>query len=417
MHQAAVNILTANDRGGFTIPTSRLYPYQWNWDSAFAALGFARFDRRRAWTEIEMLFAAQWDNGMVPHIIFRSNDPDYFPGPDIWQSGTEPASSGHSQPPVATSVVRWLLQNNAPQDRDHALHLFPSMLAYHRWFHAHRDPDNTGLVATIHPWESGRDNCPDWDSGLNGMDVDPDLGDYVRRDTSHVDASERPNQFQYDRFLTIIKFGRECQWDSKQLYRKGPFLMVDPGIQFILLRADRDLLAMAKEFDRPETELQEISTWIERSSAASEKLWNSQARAYCALDLRSGHMSDAMTSASMLALYAKAGTDEHRNQLMERAGEILHEVKYAFPSWDPTHAKFEAKRYWRGPVWAIMNYMIARGLEEHENISMAQRVQEDTRKLITQSGYFEYFDPLTGEGCGGDDFTWTAAVQLAIESH
>ena len=124
-----------------------------------------------------------------------------------------------------------------------------------------------------------------------------------------------------------------------------------------------------------------------------------------------------MTSASMLALYAKAGTDEHRNQLMERAGEILHEVKYAFPSWDPTHPKFEAKRYWRGPVWAIMNYMIARGLEEHENISMAQRVREGTRKLITQSGFFEYFDPLTGEGCGGDDFTWTAAVQLAIESH
>ena len=415
MQQAAVNILTENDRGGFTIPTSRLYPYQWNWDSAFAALGFARFDRLRAWTEIEMLFAAQWPNGMVPHIVFRSNDPDYFPGPDIWQSGTEPASSGHSQPPVATSVVRWLLQNNATEDREHAEHLFPRMLAYHRWFHTHRDPDNTGLVATIHPWESGRDNCPDWDSGLEGMEVASDLGEYVRRDTSHVDASERPNKFQYDRFLTIIKFGRECNWDSEEIYRNGPFLMVDPGIQFILLRADRDLLAMAEEFKRPANEIEEINGWIENSAAASDRLWNPDASAFCAFDLRSNQMSDALTSASMLALYGHAGSDEHRAQLTTRAKEILSEVKYAFPSWDPTHPKFEAKRYWRGPVWAIMNYMIALGLDEHEEQAMAVRVREDTIALINQSGYFEYFDPITGAGCGGDDFTWTAAVQLDLE--
>lgn len=414
MQQAAINILTANDRGGFTIPTSRLYPYQWNWDSAFAALGFAQFDRLRAWTEIEMLFAAQWQNGMVPHIIFRSNDPDYFPGPDVWQSGTEPASSGHSQPPVATSVVRWLLENGASEDHQHAEDLFPKMLAYHRWFHTHRDPDNTGLVATIHPWESGRDNCPDWDSGLNGMEADPNLGDYVRRDTSHVDADERPSQFQYDRFLTIIKFGRECNWNSEELYRNGPFLMVDPGVQFILLRADRDLLAMGKQFKRPDAELQEISAWIEHSVQGSEKLWNKEANAFCALDLRSGQLSEALTSASMLALFARAGSDEQRASMIKRSADILGEVKYAFPSWDPTHPKFESRRYWRGPVWAMMNYMIAMGLEEHEELELASRVRNDTKALISNAGYYEYFDPVTGAGCGGNDFTWTAAVQLAL---
>ncbi|MGI9505967.1 MAG: MGH1-like glycoside hydrolase domain-containing protein, partial [Geminicoccaceae bacterium] len=67
----AIEILQANDRGGYTVPTSRLYPYQWNWDSAFVALGFAAFDQDRAWREIEMLFEGQWDDGMVPHILFR----------------------------------------------------------------------------------------------------------------------------------------------------------------------------------------------------------------------------------------------------------------------------------------------------------------------------------------------------------
>ena len=30
--EQARNILRQNDRGGYTVPTERLYPYQWNWD-------------------------------------------------------------------------------------------------------------------------------------------------------------------------------------------------------------------------------------------------------------------------------------------------------------------------------------------------------------------------------------------------
>ncbi|GIS37190.1 MAG: hypothetical protein Ct9H90mP9_2200 [Pseudomonadota bacterium] len=39
----------------FTVPTERLYPYQWNWDSAICALGWQSFDEARAWKEIRML--------------------------------------------------------------------------------------------------------------------------------------------------------------------------------------------------------------------------------------------------------------------------------------------------------------------------------------------------------------------------
>ena len=50
--------LRANDRGGYTVPTARLYPFQWNWDSAFVAMGWATFDIARAWDEIELLLRA-----------------------------------------------------------------------------------------------------------------------------------------------------------------------------------------------------------------------------------------------------------------------------------------------------------------------------------------------------------------------
>ena len=83
----AVGILKENDRGSYTVPTAGLYPFQWNWDSCLTALGQAHFDEARAWTEIETLFAHQWDDGMVPHIVFHQLDDGYFPGPDVWATG------------------------------------------------------------------------------------------------------------------------------------------------------------------------------------------------------------------------------------------------------------------------------------------------------------------------------------------
>ena len=68
---AARDILRRNDRGGYTVPTDALYPFQWNWDSAFCAMGFATFDIDRALTELEFLYSGQWASGLVPHIMFH----------------------------------------------------------------------------------------------------------------------------------------------------------------------------------------------------------------------------------------------------------------------------------------------------------------------------------------------------------
>ena len=105
MDERAQEILRANDRGGYTVPNGRVYPFQWNWDSAFVALGFATFDQDRAWRELETLFEAQWPDGFVPHIVFWKDDAGYFPGPAVWGTGRSPLTSGITQPPVASSSV------------------------------------------------------------------------------------------------------------------------------------------------------------------------------------------------------------------------------------------------------------------------------------------------------------------------
>jgi alpha,alpha-trehalase len=79
----------------------------------------------------------------------------------------------------------------------------------------------------------------------------------------------------------------------------------------------------------------------------------------------------------------------------------------------PDSPEFDQRRYWRGPVWAIVNWMLGDGLARHGHAGLADRLRRDTRRLIEHAGFCEYYDPLTGEGLGGGAFSWTAAVGLA----
>lgn len=412
----ARSILKENDLGGYTIPTKGLYPYQWNWDSAFVARGFQTFDPDRAWTEIETLFEGQWDDGMVPHIVFRKDDPSYFPGPAVWGTNRALPTSGHSQPPVVATIVRDIYEADREAGEIRARALFPKILAWHRWFHRYRDPQGLGIIAVIHPWESGRDNTPDWDGPLQAVDTS-NVKPYVRKDTSHVDPSMRPLKADYDRYLAIVDFGRSCGWDAERVALDCPFFVADPGMTFILLRADRDLLALAKELGEKQA-ADEIEEWIERAeTGAIRHLWSDKAEGFVSRDLRKDRLMDGISSASFLSVYAGI-SDERTNAAFARQFDrIGGKVRYLMPSWDPEDNRFEHLRYWRGPVWAVVNSMIGRGLLEAGDIARAERIRADTASLIETSGFAEYYSPVTGAGAGGGTFSWTAAVWLFFARH
>ncbi len=407
LDERAREIMRGNDRGTHTVPTARMYPHQWNWDSAFAALGFATFDRERAWAELESLLGAQWPNGLVPHIVYRRDDDDYFPGSEYWGVDRTPPTSGVSQPPVAASLALELYRQEPQAGEARLRALYPRLLAWHRWFHTARAPDGDGVIAVVHPWESGRDNSPDWDSGMAGVVVAPDLAHYTRRDTGHVDAGMRPTQLDYDRYLTIIRFGRECGWDDAKMLAEGPLLVIDPAMTFVLLRADRDLAAIARTLGES-AEADALEARAARSAEAAAGLWSEEAGAYLAHDVRSDARVESVCIGAFAAFWAGLGGA----RLAETLERSLEGVAHALPSADPAGATFDAKRYWRGPVWPQMNYLVSRGLAESGYDALAVRLRDDLTTLIARAGFRECFSPVDGAGSGGSEFTWTAAIWL-----
>ena len=63
--ERATAVLRANDRGRYTVPAGHLYPHQWAWDSAFAAIGWSVLDADRALVELETLLDGAWPDGRV----------------------------------------------------------------------------------------------------------------------------------------------------------------------------------------------------------------------------------------------------------------------------------------------------------------------------------------------------------------
>ncbi|MEM8838134.1 MAG: trehalase family glycosidase, partial [Pseudomonadota bacterium] len=411
-----IAILKENDRGGYTIPTRGLYPFQWNWDSAFVALGFATFDEIRAWQEIESLMEGQWLNGFLPHIVFRRDDPDYFPGPVEW--GTERhhwiPTSGITQPPVLATIVRELFMTGTPAiARERARAIFPKVLAWHRWYHSPREIGETGMIAVAHPWESGRDNLPDWDLPLHNVDIS-DLVPYERKDVTHVNQDMRPQQFDYDRYVRLVHFGRDNAWDGTIMKDQNPFWVADVGVTAILLRADRDLLAMAHAFEFVEA-VSEIEAWIARGEEGIDRLWNDQVFAYTSFDVRTDQRADMLNGGTLLPFYAGVADPLRVDILFGHMDRWWQRCEFGVPSFDPDHRLFDSIRYWRGPIWAVVNWLIARGLRDMGYEDRAARVQDNTISLIEAAGFRENFCPATGLGCGGHDFSWTAAIWLNLK--
>ena len=416
LDEAARSILRANDRGGYTVPNGRVYPFQWNWDSAFVALGFDTFDRDRAWTEIETLFKAQWDDGFLPHIVFWKDDPGYFPGPAVWGTDKQPVTSGITQPPVAATSLRKLWESakaagEADAYRGRLDALFPKLLAWHRWFATYRDADQRGVVIAMHPWETGRDNSPEWDAPGEPIDVSG-VGDYVRRDTSHLYSKMRPTKLEYDRYLALVQFGRSTGWDHARIAADNPFRVADVGMSMILLRANRDLAALADELGKPD-DAAEIRGWVARAEQGIGWLWNDEVGAWCSRDLLTGRSSGLITSASFLSFYAGLRDAERDVATLANFDRIAGMVEFVAPSLDPADPGFQMIRYWRGPVWAVVNYMIGTGLAEAGDEERAGRVRADTLELMRRNGFYEAYSPIDGSGSGGDDFSWTAAIWLA----
>ena len=427
----AAEVLRRNDMGEWTRASPTLYPHQWSWDTGFIAIGLAHLDTRRAARELTSLFAHQWRNGKVPHIVFNPDAPpdSYFPGAEHWSSaGTfpdappaPPYTSALCQPPThALGALRvWELAGRDEEGfaRGFLREIFPKLIAWHRYLATYRDPEGSGLVTIYHPWESGTDNSPRWDAALEAVEVG-DLPSYERQDLNHVDhPDERPTDEEYVRFLWLVELIKRARCDEGALNDSHPFLVKDVLCSAILVAANEALVEIARVVGASEEDVALIEGWIGRGREGLEERWDQELGLCLDYDLR----RDAPLRARTIAGFAPLVAGGIEAGELEAALRTLYSPYFLGypklrrplpPSTSPEEPRFHPRNYWRGPMWPVMAWLFWRSLELAGEVERAQAMRRAALQELAEGGFAEYFEPFTGEPLGSDNQSWTAAVAL-----
>lgn len=426
LQEKAIEILNNNWKGNFSIPCANLYPFQWKWDSGFIAIGFAHFNMQNAEKEIETLLDAQWENGFIPHIVFHTENDSYFPGASFHRSDLHPLASkkykstGMTQPPVTGFVLEemYKISKDKSQTLKYLETVIDKVYFNHEYFYNHRDPKNEGLVYIYHNWESGTDNSPIWDDIWATMN--PPNYTFERRDTTHVDASERPTKREYDHYLHIIEIAKEHHYSDEKIAELSPFLVQDPLFNAMLIKSNESLIQLYQEIGGNADKIDQLKKWQAQSiKSFNEKLYDDELGAYIHYDLRNEKPLRYLSSSSFAPLFANIPSQERADKMVKVMLEKFGgEHQYLCASFNPDSDRFNPKKYWRGPVWINLNWMLFYGLKNYDYNAISERVKQDSIDLIAKNGFYEYFDSrkemhTDGKaGYGGGDFSWSAALLL-----
>lgn len=432
--ESAKAVLDGNRAGDSTKPSPDLYPHQWMWDSCFIAIGVSNYDPERAQKEIKALLRGQWLNGMVPQIIFNPTAGGYFPGPDVWQSERSPhappgvSTSGITQPPVLATAALAAYGRDPDRSRAEAFarEVYPKIKAYHEFLYRERNPDGSGLIVVVHPWESGLDNSPPYlDAGSRvQMTYRPR---YTRLDTRHVSAANRPTDKDYDLFVWLLERMREVDYSWETYLRDAPLQVEDVLFNCILANANRDLQSLAEALGIvEEDERGRVSPFLKYGTeqAIQRKLWDEESGLYHSFDRAHGALLTDPTVASLMPLTlrhsgAEPGSEDEvagRRARLEASFDDTRRFAtggYLCPTTALSSRRFDGENYWLGPVWVNTNWLLSNGASP----SLAGRLRSDILELGALSGYREYFNPFTGRGYGTDRFSWSAALTIDILSN
>lgn len=430
VEQVCKQVLEENWRDGHTIPAGGLYPHQWLWDSCFNAIGLRNIDVGKAQQELRNLLRGQWANGMLPHMIFADND-KHSQDRKIWQSWRNPNSpddlntSGMTQPPMlAEAVVKVGEKLKTTERRSWYQDMYPALLAHHEWLYRDRDPHQEGLVILIHPWESGLDNSPPWTQQLylhskpwwitfvEKTNLDK-IALLFRRDTQHVPPGQRLNNIDALLYYSVLQRLRRKNWDTETILNRSHFAVEDVAFNSILVRANTQLIKIAKTIGHAlPSSLKES---MQQTEDSLDKLWDGYYKQYFSRNFVTHKLIKEPSIASLLPLYAGTIPKERAQELVESIQDNeLYGTEFPIPSVPLTSDYYKELGYWQGPTWINTNWLIVDGLRRYGFDELAERISKQSILAVDKHGPYEYFSAKTGEPAGAKNFSWTAALTIDL---
>lgn len=342
-------------------PVSRIWNLNWggyvlfDWDTFFAAAMAATGHRDLAYANAIEIIREATAEGFVPN----------YGRTDGWKS------VDRSQPPVGSPTLlrlyrqfgeQWILRDT-----------FDALLRWNRWFPQHRDVD--GYLV----WASDRDTPP----------PSPDDGSVGTKQGA-----------MYESGLDNSPMFDEAPFDPKT----QKLLQADVGLMGFYVADCNALAEIADLLDRG-TEARELRDRGARYAARLQTLWDNERGIYLNKNLQTGAFNPRLSPTNFYPLLGRVPSAEQARRMI--AGHLLNPAEFGgewmLPSIARNDPAFKDQEYWRGRVWAPMNYLVYLGLLNYDEPAARRQLAERSLALfqkewLAKGHVHENYNAITGEG-------------------
>jgi hypothetical protein len=298
-------------------------------------------------------------------------------------------SNGHgfrtldrSQPPVGSLAVREVYRES--RNKDFLERAFHRLLKWNRWWSATRNVD--GLLA------------------LGSTAYTPQVGSYWESQEGGVGG----------RYGAALESGL----DNSPLYDDIPFdatrellVLHDVGLNSLYIADCRTLAELADILHRP-AEANELRAREQSYRSQMQRLWCDKTGMFLNRRIDSAVFSERLAPTHFYALLADVPSDSQASRMINE--HLLNENEFwgqwVLPSIARNDPAFPDQAYWRGRIWAPMNFLVYVGLRRYPKAGttaatgLAARSSQLLLKEWEQHRHVhENYSPLTGQGCDRDD--------------
>jgi hypothetical protein len=360
---------------GHTFPNRKTYPHQWLWDSCFASIAWAAVgEPERGVRELGNALSAQFADGFLPHMRYAFPNTERGPRTDV---------SSFTQPPIHAHAARVLAAHGPLPDG-----MVERIGRALEWLWQYRrTPD--GLLFLVHPWESGADDSPRWDSWV---------ADYLgARDFRRL-RWRRPKWSRFDRHLvaaTVFDIEGAAVDSAEFVAAPAAFnaLAGHAALEYAALSGDQSWAARAAEL----AEVMDRQMWSE-----AEGLWSDVAIG------GGGESVHIPTLDGVLPALLTANSDRAERALNQLQTEGRFAARYGPTFVARTHPAYRPNEYWRGTAWMQMSYLARLAALRWDRTDLADQIADCSRRAALRSKFAEHWNPESGRGRGAIPLTWGA---------
>ncbi|MPZ53272.1 MAG: hypothetical protein GEU79_11160 [Acidimicrobiia bacterium] len=374
----------------FVCPSSETYPFQWFWDSCFHAIALAHVDVERAESELTSLVANQHDDGFISHITFWQRERYEESVANYAIALRNRWLTDEMQPPLLAEAIE-AVTSRGPGD-EFLREILPSAVRFYDWLDRVRDPDGDGLVAVVHPDETGLDHSPKFQEYLGASS----LGDWT------------------DAWYRLASRYDEVDRVTEAIFDLDAFVVEDVMVNTIYIE---NLRVLASQLERTgdESSAHRFRSRADRAMASLlDKCWDPERGLF--LDL-SGSDENWLSTNTVSSLFPIVLADLDETTADRLIAHLTNKeeywTEYPVPSVAINEVGFSPDQLpgnpvWRGPTWLNANWYLARGLRRHGRHDLADTIRDRSLDLIREHGFREYHNPFDGTPGGAPDFSWSA---------